>query len=730
MMPLSRREFVRLGVLSGAGLVLGVVPPGTAAAAGRDVSLHPLIRIGADGVVTIFAQNPEMGQGVKTSLPMIIAEELDVDWRSVRVEQAGWDPSLENQFSGGSLSIRLNFDAMRRAGASARHMLLDAAAQRWQAKPGELATRAGAVSHPATGRVATYGELAEEAAAQPVPQAPALRPAAEFRLIGRPLRDVDIDSIVRGRQVYSIDRVLPDMLYAVVRRCPVSDGHPASFDDREAKAVNGVIATYLLRNDRFGGRVLLPNNPNFVSGVAVLATHTWAAMKGARRLEIEWTLPDTLDDSTALMRRYEAALEVEGERVRDDGDVGEALGRAGIRIDATYRLPFLAHVPMEPMNCTADVSQGHVRILAPTQNPAYVVDAVGKALGVDREQITVEVLRAGGAFGRRYYADFAVDAAILSREFGRPVKVVWTREDDVQHDYYRSSSLHRVRAAVGDDGRIAAWHHKLASHSRATWLERDGSPAEIGDYEFPAGFVPALRYEYVPVPARIPLGQWRAVEHSPNVFVVASVIDELAHAADVDPLEFLLRLIGAERVVQVREDFPFDASRLRHVASEAARRAGWGAALPEGRGRGIAASYNQGSWVAEVAEVTVAGEMLTVDRVTAVIDCGLVVNPNGARAQAEGAIIEGLSAALMGEITVRDGRVEQSNFHDYPLCRMQHVPEIDVHFVASTEPPRGLGEPPLPPVAPAVCNAVFAATGRRIRELPLARTFRIGARAV
>jgi isoquinoline 1-oxidoreductase subunit beta len=722
---ISRRRFVQLAAASSAGLVLGIPWPARAQGTVNRVWLNPLIRIDTDGAVTLFAQNPEMGQGVKTALPMILADELEVDWESIRVEQADWIPGLDLQFSGGSLSVRLNAGPMRQAGAAAREMLVAAAAHRWQRPVTQLRANHGRVVDSVSGESLSYGELAEAAAGETVPAAPAMKDSADFRLIGRSIADVDLDAIVTGQPLYSLDLKLPDMLYAVVKRCPVGDGQPSSFDDREARKLPGVVDVRMLKNSDYGGRIILPNCPNFVSGVAVLATSTWAALDAASKLHVEWDLPAAPDDSAALNKRFEAALDAVSEVVRNDGDVDKASAHAAKSIDVQYRLPFLAHVPMEPMNCTARIAAGKAEIWAPTQNPGMAAEAVSKALGIRQSDIMIHVMRCGGAFGRRYYADFVVDTAILARDSGRPVKVVWPREDDIRHDYFRPASLQRVRAGVDSRGRTAFWHHKVASHPRGHYLEREGSSAEIADYEFPAAFVPNLRYEYTIVPARVPVGQWRAVANSSNVFVMASVIDELAHAAGKDPLAFWLALIGSGQYVQVLQDFRFDASRLYAVVEKVARLAGWGARLPEGRGRGLAACYDQGAWVAEVAEVTVDGGSLKVDRICAVLDCGLLINPDGALAQAQGAILDGLSAALFGAITVAEGVVQQGNFDDYRLCRINQAPALQIEFVASQDSPRGIGEGPLPPVAPAICNAIFAATGRRIRELPLSAHVRI-----
>jgi len=712
MIEFNRRDFLKLGAVSSLGLMVGI--PVTTSFAESPQELHPLVRISPDGRITIYAQNPELGQGVKTALPQIIAEELDVDWKQVTVEQADWDIRLENQFSGGSLSVRLNYAAMRQAGATARNMLVAAASENLGQPVSELSTDNGFVVHEASGARLSYAELSEQAARMPVPEEPPLKNESDFTLIGKDLPDVDSPDIVRGRQTYSIDFTLPNMLYAAVKRCPNGDGQPLTYDATEAKAVAGVIDFHILKNSDHGGRIILPNCPNFVSGVAVLATNTWAALQGAEKLEVEWQIPESGDDSDELTQKFEAALGDDPEVVREDGNPGVE----NPDLDVIYRVPFLAHVPMEPMNCTARVEDNHAEVWAATQNPSMAAEAIAKVLGIPQENVTIHVMRAGGAFGRRFYADFITDTVLLAKLSGRPVKVVWSREDDVRHDYFRPANLQRIQAKV-EEGKISHWNQRVVSHPRQWYLERDGSPAEIGNYEFPAAFVPNLLFDYVPVRARVPLGQWRAVDHSGNVFVVSSAIDELASNAGTDPVEFWLNLVGEEEFVQVREDFNFSAARLRKVIEVAAEKSGWSTPVAAGKGRGIAASYNQGAWVAEVAEVSVTGRTIRVDRITCAIDCGRIINPQGAVNQVQGGVLEGLSAALFGKITVRDGIVQQSNFNDYRICRMQDTPVIDVHFIDSDDAPRGLGEGPLPPVAPAVTNAIFAATGKRIRELPI-----------
>ena len=742
MNRISRRQLLQLGVMSSAGLMLGVGLVdrtfGAAASAGADKisMLHPLVHIAVDGGIILFAQNPEMGQGVKTILPMILAEELDVRLQDVVVKQADWLPGQDLQFSGGSLSIRLNYQAMREAGAAARQMLMAVAAKRWALPLATLVTDGGRVRDASGDQVANYGELAADAARLPVPADIQLKAPSAFRVIGKSHSDVDIKGMVTGKTQFSSDLKLPGMLYAVIRHSPVSDGQVVSFKDDAALAVAGVRAVHALSNEKHGGRIIQGNSPNFVSGVAVLAENTWAAMQGARALEVQWRNPSTRDDTAALYERFHAGLDEEAVQVRRDGDPESLIEKRADPFEAIYQVPLLPHAPMEPMNCTAHFINGRIEIWAPTQNPGGLAEVVARAMGISadaaREQIVVHVMRSGGAFGRRYYSDFAIEAALLARKSGRPVKVVWSREDDMRHGYFRPAGVHRIRAALDQQGRISAWQHTLAGHSRAAYLEREDPPwdTELDQYTFPAGFVPNLLLEHVFIPSRIPLGQWRGISPSANIFVAGSAIDELAHRADEDPVAFLLRLVGEQESVRITDRFSLDTVRLRAVIQKATEAAGWQQPLGWGdkatrHGRGIAACYDQGSWVAEVAEVSISDGKLKIDRIVAAVDCGRVINPQGAAAQVEGAILDGLSTALMGEITVRDGVVEQSNFHDYRLLRIGQVPAIEVHFIDSENEPRGLGEPPLPPLAPAICNAIFAATGQRIRRLPLKSQFEV-----
>ncbi len=720
---LTRRDFVRVGTAVSGGLLVSVtVPMPTLGLAGvwagsEPAVLNLFVEIAPDGVVTITAKNPEIGQGSKTTLPMVVAEELDVEWSHVRVRQADLDEgSYGPQFAGGSWGLRSSWDALRIAGASARALLVAAAAGRWGVTAAECTTEAGFVHHLATGRSYGYGELATEAAQLRVPRNVEPKPPSEFRLLGSRVPGVDNPAIVKGVQEYGLDFKVEGMLYAVVERPPTYGATVATFSPERALAVPGVSAVRHIE-----GR---PNPTHMVEGVAVLADSTWAAIRGREALEVEWVPgPFGAESTQGLRDRFAELIEQPGSiLVRDDGDVDAA--EAARVVEADYEVPFLAHAPMEPQNCTAHVREDGCDIWVPTQSPGTVQQLAVEISGLPRRAVAVHMLRAGGGFGRRLMGDYAAEAVYLSQAVGAPVQVLWTREDDLRHDYYRPSGHHRLRASLDTEGQLTGWMHRLVSTSRYEFRNDPESPAASEMYadDFPVGCLPNIRYEYTSVSTSIPTGAWRATLHSANAFAVQCFVDELAQASGRDPVEFRLEMLGEPRELPYGDHGgpTFDTGRMAHVIRVAADRSDWGSPVGEGRGRGIAAHFTFGTYAAEVAEVTVSADgELQVDRIVAVLDCGIVVNRSSAEAQVEGGVLQGLDAALHSEIVIENGLASQSNFDGYPLLRFNQVPQVEAVFVESTASPYGLGEPPLPPVAPAVANALFAATGRRIRRLPI-----------
>jgi isoquinoline 1-oxidoreductase beta subunit len=719
---------VKLGVAAGGGLAIAVSIPGCVSLSrdSADGSFTPnlVLRIDSDGTITLIAPRPEMGQGVRTSLPMLVAEELEVDLEDVRLEQADLDDGFEQyggQYVGGSNSVRTSWVPLRQAGAAAREMLVTAAAMRWGVNPESCQAAAARVHHAESERSLGYGELAREAAELPAPEDPPLKDPAEFRLIGTEVRQVDAAAIATGGAKFGLDFKLPGMVHAAIAHSPVFGGGIASVDASRASTLPGV---RVIEMDARRMPEFPPNNPKPPSGVAVLADSTWAAFQARNALSIEWDTADSASDESTegFWQRCQGRAAEPPERiVREDGQVDDVGLRAARRLDAVYRVPFLAHAPMEPMNATALVEEDRCEVWAPTQNPAGTREIAAIVSGLPEANITVHPLRMGGAFGRRYYSDFVAQAVYLAREAGRPVQVVWDRGDDIRQGFYRPAGYHALRGGLDPAGEIVAWSHHVVNASRYRHLDREGEPGagEVYPFDFPAEFVPNYRLSYTSVTSAIPRGQWRAIADSANVFVVQSFIDELAHAAEADPLQFRLRLLGEPREVPYYSR-TYDSGRLRRVLEIAADRGGWGAPLADGRARGIAASYANGAFVAHVAEVSVESDgTVRVHRVTSAVDIGTVANPSGARAQVEGSVAMGLSATLGEQITVTDGRVDQSNFHDYPVLKIGQMPEVDVHFVSSSRPPEGIGEGALPPLAPAITNAIFAATGQRIRELPI-----------
>jgi isoquinoline 1-oxidoreductase subunit beta len=704
---LTRRDFLK----DSAALVIGFQLTSCASAfqTGERPPANPLnawVRIAADNTVTLILAKCELGQGIITSLPMILADEADLDWTKVRVEHADTNPAIYDMGTGGSGSTTGSFTPLRQAGAAARQMLISAAAQRWNVSRESCQTRKGVVLSGA--HQATYGELAEAAAKLPIPflkQVP-LKDPKDFLYIGKPVPRVDIPSKSDGSAIFGMDVRVSGMVRAVIARSPYYGGKVKSYDASKAKAVPGVIDVV---------QIPAVDSAHSRAGIAVIAQTTWAAMKGRDALVIDWEGAKPDDNSTALREKMVALAGQPAQKsVRSDGNADEVISKAAKKLEAVYEAPFQAHATMEPMNCTVSVRDDGAEIWAPTQSPEWILGAVAKALGVSPKSIIGHTTLSGGGFGRRYQLDFAVEAALVSKAVKKPVQVVWTREDDMRADFYRPASYHKVSGALDEQGKPSAWRHHIISTSiREFW----GGKPEAQEIEVAADLsyaIPNIHVEYSPAPTSVPRAWWRSVAASFNGFVVESFIDELAHAAKKDPLEFRLSLLPPDKTMD-----EFESNRMRAVLQEAANRSGWGKPLANGRARGLAAVHSFNTYVAQVAEVSAANGELRVHRVTCVVDPGRAVNPDSVKAQMEGGIIYGLSAALLGEITVKDGAIEQSNFDDYPMMRINDAPATEVYIVPSSKHPTGCGEPGVPPIAPAVANALFAATGQRVRKLPI-----------
>jgi isoquinoline 1-oxidoreductase beta subunit len=741
----SRRQFLEITLLSGGGLMASFALPDVARAAGderpagppwglRDTPLGAFVRIHADNSIVIGARGCEIGQGVVTSLPMLIAEELEVRWDQVRVEQlpygimAGKEPGQFEarygpQGAGGSTSIPDGWQSLREAGVQIRQLLVAAAAQLWATDAAKLVARDALITHP-DGRNVTYGSLASRAAQMPLPAGPfELKKPADFRIIGKPTRVADCADIVSGRARYGIDAQMPGMVFAVIARCPYFDGTLKSLDDSVAKKMRGVIAIVPINGPKPTEDLVR----NLAAGVAVVADNTWTALQARKALKIEWTPGAWAKDSTAALEaRCRAAVAGDAgiQTGRSDGDMKATWAAAAKKIEADYKVPFLAHSTMEPPGATIHFTGDRVKLIASLQSPGGASRMINAMTGIPRLNIDIELPRSGGGFGRRLENDFVAEAVLVAQAVKRPVKLLWTRDDDLQNDFYRPFGVQRLRAAADKGGKVTGWSHRVAATSRKTRANRSDDPEWVGTLDidgFPANCVPNYLSEFVNVEFGLARGWWRAPLHTFAAFATQSFVDEVASALKLDPLELRLEMLGAPRDLEYREHGGpiFSTGRLAAVLREAARRIDYGRQRASGSGVGLACHFTFGGYAAHAIEVQAKGSGWRIERCVCVADVGQVVNPAGVEAQLMGATIDGLSTAIGLEITVANGRIQQSNFDGYPLLRMPEAPRVETFVLPSTLRPSGAGEMGIPSAAPALANAIFAATGKRLRNLPL-----------
>ena len=723
----TRRDFLRVSAIAGGGVLLAsYIDPLSARALGSaspaDGWLNAHIRLTPDGIVTIIAKNPEVGQGVKTMLPMLIAEELDVEWKNVRIQQGDLDTkNFQGQVAGGSTATPSNWLPMRRVGAAGRTMLVAAAAQAWGVPAAECETEKGVVYHRGSKRSSTYGELASAAATMTTPDLASvpLKDPRRFTIIGQPMRGVDVHRIVTGVPLYGIDVVVPGMLYATFVKCPVFGGKVESANVDLIKSLPGVRHAFVVDGTS--------NLAGLMPGVAIVADSWWQARSARTKLKVAWNEGATAQQGSVAFAARAAALATGPAQrsLRKDGDFDAALGRSAKKVSGDYFYPFIAHASLEPQNCTAHwKADGTLEIWAPSQNPAAGRGLIVQALGIKDTEVTIHITRSGGGFGRRLMNDYMVEAAAIAKVVGVPVKLLWTREDDIQHDFYRPAGFHYLSGGVDDAGKVIAWRNHFVSFGDG---QNVAAGANIGATEFPQHFVPNFSLDASVMPLGVPTGYLRAPGSNGIAFATQSFIDELAHAAGKDPLQFRLDLL-ASPITEVGgtgpQQAPYDAARARAVLERVREVSGWGTtSLPRGTGMGVAFHFSHRGYFAEVIKASVSRDgKLKVEKVWVAGDIGSeIINPLNAENQVQGSVQDGLAQALGQEITIDKGRTVQSSFADFPLLRFAQGVPVEVHFVKSSGAPTGLGEPALPPVPPALCNAIFAATGVRVRSLPLSK---------